>query len=281
MTYPIVLAHGVCRFDVFWGDYLKVDNNDDVRIDKLHYFKGVRTMLKAKGYRVFHSRVSWAASVKTRGEELKRNIVDVLQKTNETKVNIIAHSMGGLDARHMMFNDRDEGKIHKRVASLTTISTPHWGSPFADWGLEHVPALILMARRLGLDLDALADLTVAACNQFNQDPRVQQFEHDCEVSEGIRFQTYAGRQHFMGVLDVLKPAFYIIERAEGENDGLVSVRSAKWKDQYFKETEALEEADHLNELGWYDLAQIWALESPGHLLERIHKFYADIAAGLP
>jgi triacylglycerol lipase len=139
--YPLVLAHGVCRFDVLWCDFLKTDNCNDAHTDMKHYFKGVRSMLISKGYEVFHSRVSWAAGVNTRAEDLRINIKDVLQRSGNDKVNIIAHSMGGLDARHMMFNDRDEGQIHKHVASLTTISTPHWGSPFADWGLKQMATI--------------------------------------------------------------------------------------------------------------------------------------------
>ena len=63
--------------------------------------------------------------------------------------------MGELDARHMLFNDRNKGKIHECVASLTTISTPHEGSPFADWGTDNFPKLIPVAQKLGLDLTAL------------------------------------------------------------------------------------------------------------------------------
>jgi len=43
MSYPIVLAHGVCRFDKVWSDALELDNNDDPKLDQLHYFKGLRT----------------------------------------------------------------------------------------------------------------------------------------------------------------------------------------------------------------------------------------------
>ena len=39
MTFPIVLAHGVCRFDRLWNETLKTDNNDDPKLDNLHYFK--------------------------------------------------------------------------------------------------------------------------------------------------------------------------------------------------------------------------------------------------
>jgi hypothetical protein len=40
MAIPIVLAHGVCRFDHIWRDVLKIDNSDDEEQDNLHYFKG-------------------------------------------------------------------------------------------------------------------------------------------------------------------------------------------------------------------------------------------------
>jgi triacylglycerol lipase len=281
MTYPIVLARGVCRFDVFWSDFLQTDNSDDEQTDMLNYFRGIRWMLKSKGYQVFHSKVSWAAGVDTRAEELKSNILDILKNTSREKVNIIAHSMGGLDARHMMFNDRDKGQIHKRIGSLTTISTPHSGSPFVDWGLKHVPDLVPLARPLGLDLTALSDLTVAKCTAFNNDPEVRRFEQDCVKNEGIRFRTYAGSQNFPAVLDLLKVPFYIIEQEEGENDGLVSVKSAKWDESYFAYDESLKETDHLNELGWWDPAHAFVLESDAGLLKRIHGFYADVAAKLP
>jgi triacylglycerol lipase len=280
MPYPIILAHGVCRFDAIWSDFLKTDNCDDERLDMAHYFKGVRCMLKSKGYEVFHSSVSWAASVDTRAGDLRRNVMAVLKQSGAEKVNIIAHSMGGLDARHMMFNDRNIGKIHKHLASLTTISTPHGGSPFADWGLDHVPKLIPIAKLLGLDLRALSDLTLSACRRYNQDLEVQRFEEQLE-KEGIRIQTYAGRQQFLGVFEPLKVPFYIIEREEGENDGLVSIKSARWKQQFYRDEDALKEADHLNELGWYDPAQIFALESEDHLLKRIHGFYERVATELP
>jgi triacylglycerol lipase len=280
MTFPIVLAHGVCRFDIIWNSSLRFDNNDDPCFDNRNYFKGVRSMLRAtpsKNYEVYHSNVSWGAGVKQRARDLKENIIKILDESGALKVNIIAHSMGGLDARHMMFNDRNDGKIHERIASLTTISTPHWGSPFADWLLKHFPNLLSMAGKMGVDLNGLRDLRVKECSEFNQRNEVQDFEGQCEKT--IQFRTYAGRQNFMGVLIVLKPSFYIIEWKEGENDGLVSVSSAKWKEKYFKGF--IEDADHLNELGWWDPGQITIGETPRKLLERIHALYADIAARLP
>lgn len=277
MTYPIILAHGVCRFDKVWSDSLKLDNNDDPKLDNLHYFKGVRSMLKENGFVVYHSSVSWAAEVSTRAEDLRENVLDVLKKENCEKINIIAHSMGGLDARHMMFNDRNEGKIHEHIASLTTISTPHGGSPFADWGIDNLRFVIPAAQKLGLDLNALTDLRTDRCGEFNSNKEVVDFEYNC--AGNILFQTYAGRQDFMSIFDALKLSFYIIEKQEGDNDGLVSVESAKWSDKYFKGV--LENTDHLNELAWWDPVQIYCGESERDLRERIHKFYLEVSKDLP
>lgn len=277
MTFPIILAHGVCRFDKIWSDALNIDNSDDESRDNLHYFKGIRTMLNKNGFIVHHSNVSWASDVDTRAEDLRKNVLKILQKENCAKVNIIAHSMGGLDARHMMFNDRNSGKIHRQIASLTTISTPHEGSPFADWGTDNLPKVIPVAQKLGLDIKAFNDLRTDRCKEFGQNPDVVEFEEACEDS--IRFQTYAGRQDFWSVFNALKLSFYIIEKKESDNDGLVSVASAKWRERYFKGL--LENADHLNELGWWDPAQMFSGESESQLLERIHDFYLEVAGNLP
>ena len=277
MTFPIVLAHGVCRFDILWHKALDIDNNDDPQIDKLHYFKGIRTMLVAKGYSVYHSKVNWSAAVDTRAENLRVNIQKILGDSGAEKVNIIAHSMGGLDARHMMFNDRDRGRIHERIASLTTISTPHEGSPFADWGLNNIGLVPKILAKIGLDTAAFHDLRTDVCKAFNNEEAVINFEKECE--SGSLFQTYAGRQSFWGTFNVLKGPQRIIQEKEGENDGLVSVLSAKWRARYFKGS--LDNCDHFNELGWWDPGQVMGGESADELLQRAHRFYAGVARNLP
>jgi triacylglycerol lipase len=277
MSYPIVLAHGVCRFDKVWNDALEIDNSNDPKLDQLHYFKGLRTKLRDHKFEVYHSNVSWAEGVETRATELRQNIIRILEKERVEKVNIIAHSMGGLDARHMLFNSRDSDRLHERVASLTTVSTPHEGSPFADWGTKNLPYVIPIAQKLGLYLKGFYDLRTDRCRRFNNDPEVIEFEKARE--KNIKFQTFAGTQKFWGVFDALKLSYYIIEKEEGDNDGLVSVKSAKWRDRYFRGV--LDNTDHLNELGWWDPAQINKGESQSELLKRIHEFYLGIAKDLP
>ena len=174
MTFPIILAHGVCRFDKIWSDSMNLHNNDDPVLDNLHYFKGIRTLLMSHGFVVFHSNVSWAAGVDRRAEDLRQNITGILKTQGCDKVNIIAHN----------------------------------GSPFADWGTDNLPFVIPVAQKLGIDLNAFRDLRTDRCNEFNTNTEVIEFEQNCE--QDILFQTYAGRQNFWSVFDALKLSFYII-----------------------------------------------------------------------
>ena len=277
MAFPILLVHGVSRFDELWREALNVDSTEDPDLDNLHYFKGIRTMLLKNGFSAFHSNVPWAAPVEERADNLKRNIVDLLANTRARKVNIIAHSMGGLDTRHLLYKGRKKSRIHEKIASITTISTPHEGSPFADWGIKNLGALIPLAAKMKIDIRAFHDLTTDACRRFNDTPGVIEFED--EISQTIQISTYAGQQDYWGVLGILKPSYKIIQSLEGDNDGLVSVKSAKWRDEFFQSI--LYETDHLNELGWWDLDQLAAFESPAALTERIHRFYLDVAKRLP
>ncbi len=111
--YPIVLVHGLCMKDTFflksWG-----------RIDRI---------LRIQGYTVYKSRVDAIGSVETNAAQLKEEILSILRETGAEKVNIIAHSKGGLDAKYMIQNL----DMALRVASLTTLCTPHRGSPIASF----------------------------------------------------------------------------------------------------------------------------------------------------
>ena len=276
MSHPIVLAHGIARFDEPWTNALELDNHEKPRSDHYHYFRGIRSHLMEKEFTVYHSNVPWAAGVKERAEALRINIKTILDKGHK-KVNIIAHSMGGLDSRHMLFEDRSSGRIHSDVASLTTISTPHAGTSFADWGNKNLGFLKPWGKTIGVDLTGFDCLTTDFCDTFNNDPEVREFEETC--FETMEVRTYAGRQPFWKVLTLLKPSAYIIQNAEGDNDGLVSVESAKWREEFFKGT--LEETDHLNEIGWWDLEQALARETPVQFRERMNSFYLSVANELP
>lgn len=266
-THPIILAHGIARFDVLFRQVLKIDNQD--AYDGLHYFRNIRTDLQSHGYLVHHASVEWADSVGIRSRTLKRQVEQVLDVGSEgaSRVHIIAHSMGGLDARHMLFDARAEG-FHERVATLTTIATPHHGSPVANSVVDKVGKILAV---LGIAGGA-QDLTTQACATFNE--AAEDWERSC----GVQFRAYAGRQPYRQIFDLLKPSWRIIHEKEGENDGLVSVASARWRDEYF--VEPVLDGDHFNLCGWWDPTEIWRGVKPSQMEEAIKQVYRDIAEGL-
>jgi len=275
-TYPIVLAHGIARFDAGWSKLFELDNRDDPVLDQLHYFRGIRTMLVKNGFTVFHSSVAWAARVDERAEQLRKNVCDVLERTRAAKVNIIAHSMGGLDARHMLFNDRRRGRIHEKVASLTTIGTPHRGTSLADVGIQEHGPLIETLKRLRLDIEGFRDLTRPACAAFNDDVQVRAFED--EFQQRATLIACAGSASADDVLSLLRKPYEIIRHEEGDNDGLVAVESALWTRA--QHTEIWENTDHLNQLAWWDFSQAQT-EGLFALTNRIHDKYLQLARRLP
>jgi triacylglycerol lipase len=260
--YPIVLAHGICRFDLLMDMAFDMDAGGD---DRFHYFRGIRSFLESQGYTVYCTHVSWAAGVETRAAELRDELARITRDfTRHPKVHIIAHSMGGLDARRMIFNYR----MQDRVASLATISTPHLGTSFADSGLSRLNRVIDIVGGLGLDLTGFRDLTRPACAEFNE------VAEAFELSNGVRYRTYAGVADEEDVFVPLRLSWRIVNREEGPNDGLVSVRSAKWRDELFGGTF---EGDHRNETGWADLDDLSSGHAFGLFERRVNEFYLQIA----
>lgn len=141
-----------------------------------------------------------------------------LGRPRDERVVIVAHSLGGLDARHMISRLGMAG----RVAGLVTIATPHRGSTYADWVVGNLGRRLggeRLVRALGLDLRALTDLTTPAMTQFND------LTPDAPGVAYLSISTRCAPAHV--------PAFYrhshgVVFRHEGENDGLVSVVSARW-----------------------------------------------------
>lgn len=257
--YPIVLSHGIARFDFLRDSFMK-----RLRLfladlsfapDRSHYFKGIATHLKRHGFETYHTSVSFASGVEIRARELRQEVTQILNASGHEKVHIIGHSMGGLDARHMIVH---EGMADK-VASLTTIGTPHLGTSFADWGLAHGGEELVEALRLFLNLEGFLTLTIEARAAFNEAAMKS------EASNDVFYQTYASSQPVEQIFSPLKPSWKIIHDAEGDNDGLVPVKSQKWTAtllgdggvvKQVKQHEFPKAADHLNQIGWWDLDEL-------------------------
>ncbi|KAF9221540.1 alpha/beta-hydrolase [Gyrodon lividus] len=123
--YPIVLCHGLYGFDVRGPAAFPSL--------RLHYWSNVLSILKKKlGADVIVTTVPGTGSVASRAENLDRLLQE---KARGRGINLIAHSMGGLDCRHLITHLRPTEYV---PLSLTSISTPHRGSPFMDWCAQYL-----------------------------------------------------------------------------------------------------------------------------------------------
>jgi triacylglycerol lipase len=258
-NYPIILAHGIARFDFLLAGLLRALDRFGLDLsaptDGINYFKGIARHLRSNGFDVHHSSVSFASPVEKRAEELRAEVTNVLKLRGSEKVHIIAHSMGGLDARHMIVGHGMED----RVASLTTIGTPHLGTSFADWGIANKGHDIIESLKNVIDLEGFKDLTVESCAKFNELAR------NAEAKNGVVYHTYAGSQEKAAVFGPLQPSWEFINEAEGDNDGLVSVTSQRWQAELVSDDGVRKpigqssfpvQVDHLNEVGWWDLQEM-------------------------
>ena len=213
--YPLLMVHGV-----FFRDFRF-----------LNYWGRIPKELMRNGAVVYYGNQQSAASVASCGQELAERIRQLVEETGCGKVNIIAHSKGGLDARYAVA----QCGAAKYTASLTTINTPHRGCFFADYLLEKAPAGLrnfLAARyngtlrRLGDVspdfLGAVTDLTAKACLERNGDLP------DCET---VYYQSVAAAMpKAQSGRFPLNVSYYMVKHFDGENDGLVSIDSALWGD---------------------------------------------------
>ena len=95
-------------------------------------FRGVANALRRDGHRVRVADIPPVDSTAVRGAALAREIDAALEQLGASKVNLIAHSAGGTAAREAI----SKLGYGDRVASVTTISTAHHGTPLADMVLD-------------------------------------------------------------------------------------------------------------------------------------------------
>ena len=244
---PIILAHGLMGFD---------------RIFFIHYFNGVVKHLREHGYEVYAPRVSRAGSIAKRANELKETLMNTSELSGifalpkdeihdpssddsgfgaRAGLNIIAHSMGGLDSRYMVTHLG----MAPYVDSLTTISSPHHGTPFVDLlysNVEQEIKIIDLAKKIQIDLEAFKDLSEDAIMEFNE---------NTPNMPDVNYYSIAGYKKYVHKREILWAIFNHILKNHGPNDGLVTVESAKWGT--FLGTI---EADHLEQVGWGNLISV-------------------------
>lgn len=217
---PVVLVHGLLGFD-----HLMLLGR------QLVYFRGIAEYLRDAGADVYTVRLPPLASVPQRAE-----ILDAFVRALPCeRVNVIAHSMGGLDARYAI----TRLGLHEHVASLVTVATPHHGTPLADLGaLPPLAAVRALVGQVGLRTDALDWLTTSRAGTFNR---------DIADVPGVLYGSIVARTAPSAILTnpVLLSGHLYLQGRIGPNDGMVPVESQRWG-------EVLDEivADHWAQIGW-------------------------------
>lgn len=224
--YPIVLSHGLFGF---------------ASIGPVDYWYGIPRDLQSGGAKVFTTAQTPAQSHDVRGEQLLAQVETIQAITGAAKVNLIGHSQGGMTVRYVA------AVAPSRVASVTSISTPHKGTPVADavqgfsgvvgsTGTKVIAAAVNAIAWL-IDAgdgsagtqDALAAMNVlstSGASAFNQRFPAGIPTTACGAGaasvNGIRYYSWSGTSHLTSLLD---PSDYSMAATglliSGPNDGLV------------------------------------------------------------
>lgn len=209
--YPILLVHGVFFRDSRY----------------LSYWGRIPAELEKNGAEIFYGNQPSAASVDDCGAELAARIKEV---AGGGKVNIIAHSKGGLDAicaagRH---------GAAEYTASITTVNTPHRGCEFADYLLNKIPDGVLkkIAGTYNAALSGLGEKNSdfeAAVRDLTASARAEA----SPALEGIFCQSVGSRlDRAVGGRFPLNFTYNLVKYFDGPNDGLVSEKSFPWGERY-------------------------------------------------
>ncbi len=216
--YPIVMIHGV-----FFRDS-----------KKFNYWGRIPDELIKNGAQIFYGNHESASPIAKSAEQLTQRIKEILAETGAEKVNIIAHSKGGLDSRYMI----NKFNMENYIASLTTINTPHRGCEFAEYLLnekfpENAKKAIAFTYNNTLKmigdkepdfLSAVTDLTKSVCSKFNE---------EIKDSDKVYYQSVGSiLENHKGGRFPLNYSYHIVKEFDGSNDGLVGENSFEWGESF-------------------------------------------------
>jgi triacylglycerol lipase len=287
--YPIVLVNGIDTSPLF------------------RYSDRIVSGLKKAGFDVHLATLTPYEPPRVRAPELHTRIEEIRQATGAEKVNLVCHSLGGLDCRYLVSPGGahwelkvDASKIAASVASITTVGTAHRGTRVADDLLaaptanqsEAITAFATLAgdwfSSSAIDRDVHLRDALTALSEAN----APAFNDEIIDAQGIYYQSFAGVSLPRGQssaaidLNVIEECGAPIDRhdwmalplvpfvntlgKETPSDGLTTVRSAKWGN--FR---GCIPVDHMEQLGQRNLPD--ANVQNGFDIAR---FYAGIAADL-
>lgn len=209
LKYPVVLVHGLGGRD---------------RFGPVDYFFGLAKTLSNSGNAFYFARVEAFGSIESRAESLSRQIE---AQFPHTPVNLLGHSLGGLDSRWVASHCP-----RLQIASVTTIGTPHRGSPLVDGLLGH------SFWRNWKASSSLEQVKPKSMQDFNRNTPDRPGTAYFSATTAIQNPLY---RYALPLFWLSHPA---LKRIEGDNDGFVSVESSKWGEQI-----CVHHGDHYAQIG--------------------------------
>ncbi len=219
--YPLLMIHGV-----FFRDF-----------KYFNYWGRIPEELIKNGATVYYGEHQSAAAVAVSAKELAERIRTIVEKTGCGKLNVIAHSKGGLDIRMALAR---EG-VAPYIASVTTVNTPHMGCEFADYLLKKAPQALKdqvaraynNALRMIGDPDpdfisAVTDLTAGRCQEMNAETSAFDYKAYGIYTHGIG----SSMKKASGGQFPLNMSYHLVDHFDGRNDGLVGEKSFVWGEDY-------------------------------------------------
>jgi triacylglycerol lipase len=258
--YPIVLSHGM-------GANAEVMGITD-------YWGSIPKTMRNNGARVYITSGNPMQSKAIKGAEWKAKVLEILAVSGASKINLIGHSDGGLYTRYAITNLG----MASKVASFTSISSPHRGSPVANaiMGIGTTTGLTsAIAGTLDFVYGFLFGIpgTDSATNGTEETTTwmINVFNPNTPDVAGVYYQSYAANCKTAIGGQIMTPLWLAIKAAGyGDNDGLVSVSSATWGN--FRGTlTGWFGVNHLSEIGLLSLPTL-GYDAPTH--------FTNIAADL-
>lgn len=217
LRYPVLLCHG-------FGSVVSV-----IKPTQLH---DVCMHFRTHGVPAFAPNTIPYAAIRERASDWCRHIDHVLSLTGAEKLNVVAHSMGGLDLRYCL----SKLGYAPKVATLTTVATPHRGSSLAEVGLQTPSVLFDLFSaffdELGLRMypSQPSDMA-AAMRDMTRGTMLDHFNYEVADHPDVAYFSWTaavGKGTEDAIHPLLVPHNRHIYEQEGPNDGYVSVESALW-----------------------------------------------------
>jgi triacylglycerol lipase len=215
LDHAILFLHGLDDFRFFRWIY-----------PRYRYFRLLDRALSDTKIPLYFPEVRCNGSIKERGQQL----FEFIENVSESNLHLIAHSMGGLDARYLI----SKLDSSARIRSLRTVATPHRGTAVASWALETSGIRQWLIRHY--NMPGLADLTEEACEKFNEENRDR---------TDVDYYSFNAARPISEFPWFLRRYGKLIDNCAGKNDSMVPVSSALWEN-----SSATIRAHHAELVGW-------------------------------